>query len=130
MKIKSVYLGIDVSKRELHLAAPEKFLRAFDNTAAGRRNLVEYVQAIHPVGVVLEASGGYEQRIVELLKTDRVFQAKANVMTNVVGVAEKTAATLIAHFPELGTLRRGEVAALAGAAPHANESGTYRGKRD
>jgi len=242
MKINSVYLGIDVSKRALHLATPKKFIREFDNNNTGRCELLKRIQSLAPTSVVLEASGGYERRIVELLqehgisvsvvqpgcvryyakslkvlaktdtldarviaryaqavqpaptaktplnvrkiralrdrrdqvvedrvreenrleacdddeiaqeiqtqieqlratekqlqqrildllKTDPTFQAKAKVMTGVVGVAEKTAATLLAHFPELGTLTRGKVAALAGVAPHANESGTYTGKR-
>jgi len=242
MKIESVYLGIDVSKRSLHLATPEKFLREFDNTIAGARELIERIQSLNPVLVVFEASGGYERlavellqdaeipvsvvqpgcvrnyaksikvlaktdeldarviaryaqavkpaptpktpenvrkiralrdrrdqivedrvreenrleacadrqmaehiqtqvallrnleqnlecQIKELLKTDLEFQQKANVMTEMIGVAEKTAATLLAHFPELGTLTRGEVAALAGVAPHAKESGGFKGKR-
>jgi len=242
MKIDLVYLGIDISKRTLHLATPEKFLREFDNTPTGCRSLLKRIQSLDYAGVVLEASGGYERRIVELLqdhdipisvaqpacvrhyaksikvlaktdaidaqviaryaqavqpgptaktpanvrkirafrdrrdqivqdrvreenrleacddreiaesiqaqverlrkieknldrqildflKSDPTFQRKLKIMTGVIGVAHKTAATLLAHFPELGTLTRGQVAALAGVAPHANESGTYIGKR-
>ena len=40
-----------------------------------------------------------------------------------------TAATLLAEFPELGSLNRKQVAALAGVAPMNNDSGRKRGKR-
>lgn len=40
-----------------------------------------------------------------------------------------TSATLLAKLPELGTLDRKGIAALAGLAPLANDSGKQRGKR-
>ena len=36
---------------------------------------------------------------------------------------------LLTHLPELGSLNRGQVAALVGVAPLNRDSGTYRGKR-
>ncbi|PRX09818.1 UNVERIFIED_ORG: transposase IS116/IS110/IS902 family protein, partial [Martelella mediterranea] len=45
------------------------------------------------------------------------------------GIAETTAAALIATMPELGTLDRKKAAALAGLAPHPNESGNKIGYR-
>ncbi len=39
------------------------------------------------------------------------------------------AQTLLALFPELGTLNRGQTASLAGLAPYAYESGSYKGYR-
>lgn len=242
MKTQPLYLGIDVSKSKLHLAAPHKFLEEFENTVPGIQKLIERVRRQVPQGIVLEASGGYERLVCEALqdaglpvtvaqpgcikhfaqslnvlaKTDRIdaqviarfgvatlpkptpntpqnlrkfralvdrhqqvvadrvresnrletcadpdmrehiqsqraqleereteldkqilsmlkgdaeLSAKAETMKALKGVGTKTATTLLAHFPELGTLGRPQVAALAGVAPHANESGRWRGRR-
>ena len=45
------------------------------------------------------------------------------------GVGVQTAAVLIANLPELGTLDRRAIAALAGLAPFARDSGKSRGSR-
>lgn len=45
------------------------------------------------------------------------------------GVGPGTASTLIAAMPELGTVNRRQVAALAGLAPINRDSGTQRGRR-
>jgi transposase len=45
------------------------------------------------------------------------------------GIGPVTAAVLIARLPEIGRLDRRKIAALAGLAPHACDSGTMRGKR-
>ena len=37
--------------------------------------------------------------------------------------------TLLAELPELGTLGRKQIAALAGVAPFSRDSGPHRGKR-
>jgi transposase len=45
------------------------------------------------------------------------------------GVGRVVALTLVTHLPELGTLDRKRIAALAGLAPFARESGSRRGPR-
>jgi transposase len=45
------------------------------------------------------------------------------------GVGRVVALTLVTHLPELGTLDRKRIAALAGLAPFARESGLQRGRR-
>lgn len=45
------------------------------------------------------------------------------------GVGSVVAVTLLTHLPELGTLGRKPIAALAGLAPFARESGRWRGPR-
>ncbi len=45
------------------------------------------------------------------------------------GVGELTAVTLVVELPELGTLSRQEIAALAGVAPFHRDSGQQRGQR-
>ena len=70
------------------------------------------------------------QQIQELEKTIKqtVRQAAslakaAKVLTAIVGIGSTTAVTLLALMPELGRIDRREAAALAGLAPHPNQSG-------
>jgi len=50
-------------------------------------------------------------------------------MRSVPGIGGVIAPALIAGLPELGTLDRRKIAALAGLAPHASDSGQRTGKR-
>jgi transposase len=242
MKAHASYLGIDTGKKDLHLGDTARCLQRFDNTAAGRRELVKRLRDMRPKLIAIEASGGYERPVVEalqdaglpvavvqpgcvrhfarsgkvlaktdpidavviarfaeahrpeptgktpesvrkiralrdrreqivedrvreqnrletcpdrdmakhirrnirrlttqqqqldqqieqLIKDDEQLNAKAKVMTAVKGVGDKTASTLLAHMPELGTMGRQPIAALAGLAPHPQESGRWKGKR-
>ena len=70
-------------------------------------------------------AGTLEKRISQYLKK----QADATIMLSMPGIGEITAATLLAYMPELGTLKRGQAAALAGLAPYVRDSGTLKGKR-
>jgi transposase len=51
------------------------------------------------------------------------------ILTSVPGVGPVTAAVLMGHMPELGTLSRQGAAALAGLAPFNKDSGAQRGQR-
>lgn len=53
---------------------------------------------------------------------------REDLLTSVPGVGRVTARTLLAELPELGTLDRRQIAALAGLAPWTRQSGTWRGK--
>ena len=70
-----------------------------------------------------------DRQIDSLLQADEVMQHKADVMMQQKGVGQRTARAVLAWLPELGTLNRGQVAALAGLAPYADDSGTKHGKR-
>jgi transposase len=63
------------------------------------------------------------------IKASPLWRAKEDLMASVPGVGPQLARTLIAELPELGKLGRREVAALAGVAPVARDSGNFRGKR-
>ena len=67
--------------------------------------------------------------MLALRSSDEQLKTKSEVMMQQKGVGPQTASTLLAHLPELGSLDRQQVAALAGMAPHANESGKWPGKR-
>lgn len=242
MKTPSSYIGIDVSKKTLHVATPEKFLGEFANTVSGIESLIKRLHTLHAKAVVLEASGGYESLVRELMqdsllpvcvvqpscvrhfaksikvlaKTDKIdavviarfgeatkpritpktpentrklrvlshrraqlvedrvresnrletcadsemieqlqesikrlqqaekalnqqisalrqsdpaLRRKSEILTRQKGIGEQTVNVLLSHFPELGSLTRQQVAALAGLAPHPRESGAWKGKR-
>jgi len=240
--MSTVYLGIDVSKKSLDLAATDRYLGRFDNNPDGRRRLIRRIKALEPTRVALEATGGYERPATEALqdagldvaivqpacvrhfarslklraKTDpidaqliarfaqateptpaqrpdpeatrmralrdrrrqiiedrvreqnrleacpdprlrteikrsitrlrkletsldqqierciersRALRDKARVLCQAKGVGAQVAATLLAHLPELGQVNRQQIAALAGLAPYAHESGQRKGRR-
>jgi len=58
-----------------------------------------------------------------------LWRAKEDLLRSVPGVGPTIARTLLARLPELGQLPRQPLAALAGLAPFARESGTWRGAR-
>ena len=51
-----------------------------------------------------------------------------SILTSIPSLGEVTAIILLAEMPELGTMDKREVAALAGLAPITRQSGTWQGK--
>lgn len=70
-----------------------------------------------------------EKEIAACLEEDEVLQQKHKVLTHMKGIGSVAANTLLAFLPEIGRLDRKEVAALAGLAPYAKDSGKQRGYR-
>jgi len=64
-----------------------------------------------------------EAQIKLLIETNPKLARNAEILTSIHGVGPVVANALQALMPELGTLGRREVAALAGVAPHPNQSG-------
>lgn len=67
--------------------------------------------------------------IDDAIRSSPVWCEKEELMVSVPGIAQKTARTLIAELPELGTLNRRQIASLVGVAPMNRDSGAMRGKR-
>ena len=70
-----------------------------------------------------------EAQLREVLGNSPPQQAKATLLGAVPGVGPQLTLTLIAELPELGRLNRHQIAALAGLAPMADESGKFKGRR-
>jgi transposase len=70
-----------------------------------------------------------EKAIAELIAHDPLLRAKVQKLVQVQGVGPTTAAMLLAEMPELGSLSKTQVAALAGLAPRNRDSGQFRGQR-
>ena len=63
------------------------------------------------------------------IRTCPAWRESEELLASVPGVGTVTARTLLAEMPELGTLNRQQIAALAGLAPLNNDSGKFRGQR-
>ena len=70
-----------------------------------------------------------EARMAEIVAADAELAATDRRLRTTPGVGPVVSATLIAEMPELGRLDRRRIAALAGLAPIARDSGTRRGYR-
>ena len=70
-----------------------------------------------------------ERRVADLLARTPDLTREAAVLRSAAGVGPVCAAVLLAGLPELGRVDRRAIAALAGLAPIARESGLMRGKR-
>ena len=68
--------------------------------------------------------GEIRQRIQE----EKALERRAEILTSIPGVSNVTAAGLIVHIPELGTLTGARAASLAGLAPVTRESGYWKGR--
>jgi len=69
-----------------------------------------------------------DAEIDESVRGSAIWREKENLLASVPGVGSGTARTMLAELPELGTLNRRQIAALAGLAPFTRQSGKWRGK--
>ncbi len=67
--------------------------------------------------------------LLQMVEDNREWKEKSEIIQSVPGVGPKLAITLLSELPELGTLNRKQLAALAGVAPFNRDSGKMRGKR-
>jgi transposase len=70
-----------------------------------------------------------EGELDQTLRESPVWQAKERRLRTIPGIGPVVARTLLGELPELGTLDRQQVAALAGVAPLAQDSGQRTGTR-
>jgi transposase len=65
----------------------------------------------------------------QTLRASPVWREKEDLLRSIPGIGPVVARTLLGELPELGTLNRWEVAALAGVAPLNQDSGRRHGQR-
>ncbi len=86
-------------------------------------------KSIHKMMKILDRQiDEIDQLIRNYIDTDVDFKNKDHILQSVPGVGPQTSAMLIANLPELGTLNRQEIAALAGLAPWDRSSGKSNGQ--
>src|ERR1043166_3786790 len=72
MKQSVVYIGIDVAKVHLDVAWAQS-VRRLPNQRSGHATLIQWIkQSTTPVQLICEASGGYEQGLLESLAEEHV----------------------------------------------------------
>lgn len=69
-----------------------------------------------------------DKAITVLIASDPVLAEKRAFLLSIPGISDVTAAALVALAPELGDLDQRQIAALAGLAPIARQSGTRSGR--
>jgi transposase len=77
MKESLVHVGIDVAKLDLQVATAQQN-RSYPNNPAGHRRLLAWLQTLGPVHVVLEATGGYERKLVAALQRHAIVVSVLN----------------------------------------------------
>jgi transposase len=76
-----------------------------------------------------DALGRLEADLATLIRSTPIWREADELLRSVPGVGAVTSCALIADLPELGHLDRRRIAALAGLAPVARDSGAFRGRR-
>jgi transposase len=77
MKASVVYVGVDVAKADLQVAALNQN-RRYANGPAGHRELITWLASLGVVHVVVEATGGYEQSLLAALHAEAITVSLVN----------------------------------------------------
>ena len=70
-----------------------------------------------------------EKQLAAWVAASETWKEQEVLLRTAPGVGPKTAVRLLAQLPELGHVNRRQIAALAGLAPFASDSGKWRGRR-
>ena len=81
----------------------------------------------HTVGIDI-SKAHLNAEIRKLLEDSEELKRRSEILTSIPGVSTVTAAGLIVHMPELGSMTGPRAASLAGLAPVTRESGAWRGR--
>ncbi|WP_075223185.1 IS110 family transposase [Acuticoccus yangtzensis] len=94
---------------------------------AGQDEIAFQIEAM--IDLLTRQIAELDRVIARLIEEDLTLSSQARLLRAVPGIGPTVLATLLGEIPELGTLDRRRIASLAGLAPHARESGTWRGAR-
>lgn len=125
-------------------ALPDAATQALADLVGRRRQIIQMIvaegqrakraapRAKRSIGRLLEALrrelSEIDADIDETVRGLPMWCEKEELLASVKGVGSVTARTLLAELPELGSLNRRQIAALAGLAPFTRQSGRWRGK--
>jgi transposase len=70
-----------------------------------------------------------DDELDRMIRSIPIWREKDEVLRSACGIGKKTSSKFLADLPELGTLNRGQIAALVGVAPFNRDSGGLRGER-
>jgi transposase len=126
-------------------ALPDEATRLLADLVARRRQIVEMMAAERQrrgrttvrrllrsidrlIAALQKELSEIDAQIDASLRGSPLWRETEDLLASVPGVGPVTARTLIAEMPELGTLGRRQIAALAGLAPFMRQSGQWKGK--
>jgi transposase len=105
-----------------------QMITAEKNRALRMASHVHMQKSIGRIITALEAElSRLDGSIDGMVKASPLWSEREELLSSVPGVGKIIARTLLAEIPELGTLDRRQVAALAGLAPWTRQSGQWRG---
>jgi transposase len=124
---------------------PDEATRQLADLVARRRQIIEMIGAERQrekrtalprlrkslrrvIGMLEKELAGLDIDIDETVRGTPAWREKEDLLASVPGVGTTIARTLIADLPELGTLSRKQIAALAGLAPFTRQSGQWKGR--
>ena len=122
---------------------PDEATRQLADLVARRRQIIEMIGAERQrekrtalprlrkslrrvIGMLEKELAGLD--IDKTVRGTPAWREKEDLLASVPGVGTTIARTLIADLPELGTLSRKQIAALAGLAPFTRQSGQWKGR--
>lgn len=111
-------------RRQLVAARKAEKVRRHD---AGQPEILRDIESM--IALLDRRIGTLDRQIAAIIERTPALAAKARLLAPVPGIGPTVLATLLGELPELGTLCRRRIASLAGLAPHARESGSWRGAR-
>jgi len=126
-------------------ALPDEITQFLADLVARRRQIVEMMQAERQrekratlkrvkksiarlIAALEKELAELDSEIDDAVRGSPAWREKEDLLASVPGVGQKTARTLIAELPELGSLDRKTVASLVGLAPYTRQSGRWRGR--
>ena len=80
------------------------------------------------IKLLREEEATLQELIEACIKEDQDLHGKQQELLSTLGVGPQTATALLTHLPELGTVNRQHIAALAGIAPYDRSSGAWTGR--
>ena len=116
-RMRQVVSDMTVQKQRLHSASCD----------VAKNGLLELIGVLKRQSKSLGKSLGAE--IASLIAADPLWAKIDAVLRSVKGVADRTAATLMADLPEIGSLSNGAISKIVGVAPLADDSGKRPGIR-
>lgn len=122
---KEQVLMADLMDRRAHLS--EQLTREKNRLQKSTPSIHSYIEDM--IAFVEEQMAQIDEAVKELIEQSGRLTKLSKAMQSVSGVGKVTAWTVLAYLPEIGQVKRGQLAALVGVAPFNRDSGDKQGKR-
>jgi transposase len=90
--------------------------------AVGAEAIAQYLEPV--VARIADSIRALDEAIARIIRETAALKEAAQALVTIKGIGPTTAAALLGLMPEIGLVGRKQAAALAGLAPHPNQSGT------